>query len=82
MAKEEWRLCSGGDLPADVVLKLERLSRIADTLRAMCVEACAELMTVADEHGVREVADEAQRVGLAMGDLAMPVVAAGVAGHC
>jgi hypothetical protein len=76
-----WRLCSGDDVPADVVTKLEIMTQLADEMRVMTVALCAEVMQLADAHGVVEVADAAQKCGVQMANVALPLVALKDCGH-
>jgi hypothetical protein len=80
MAKEHWLLCSGGDLPADVVTKLELLTRLAEHFRLATVQCCIEVMELAGQHGVTEVANAAQDSGIEIANAALPIVAWKIAG--
>jgi hypothetical protein len=80
MVSKDWRLCSGANLPVDVVQKLENLTRLSEDLRLMTVQALVEVMRLADKHGVTEVADAAQLCGIQIGDVELPIVALKTAG--
>jgi hypothetical protein len=81
MVSTDWRLCSGEQLSTDTIEKLANLSRLAEDLRLMTVQALVELMRLADKHGVTEVADAAQLCGIEIGNVALPLVQLKIAGQ-